>query len=115
MEKLLASLKRPKAEMLLLGKPITQIFKDLISKLLIILLPPKLKKFDLEIKMLGPGIFYSSKVTPTSKKRKEPMTSLPHPMDKGKGILKTLSQTNPPLMVTTIIWNVREANNPEFR
>lgn len=73
MEKILASLKAPSADIVTLERPLKHSFKDLISKILLVLFLIELNKFDLEILPPGEEIFYTSKVTPTSRKRKNPL------------------------------------------
>lgn len=75
MEKILTSLKVPQVEVINLGKPFNHLFEDFISELFIVLLPLDLIKFDLELKLPGPRIFYSSKISPISKNRKDPIFS----------------------------------------
>lgn len=58
--------------------------RGFISELLIVLLTQDLSNFNLEIKLPNPVIFYSLKMSPVSKKRKEPMSVQPTPLDKGK-------------------------------
>ncbi|KAF3651524.1 hypothetical protein FXO37_17966 [Capsicum annuum] len=72
MYKTLSSLKAPKADVVILEKPLNHSFENLISKMLLVLFPLELRKFDLEIPPPLKKIFYKSKLAPMTKKMKEP-------------------------------------------
>lgn len=82
-EKILDTLKVSQTEVVNLGKPPKYLFEELISELLIVLLPQDLYKFDLEIKLPGLGIFFSILTNPLSKK--EEGTNECHPEFTGQG------------------------------
>lgn len=64
MERILASLKALKANVVTLERTLTHSFKDLISEVLLILFPLKLNKFYLEVLPPREEIFLNTKVTP---------------------------------------------------
>lgn len=75
MEQILATLKVPKVEVLTLDKPFIHLFKDLISEILLVLIPLDLNKMNLEIILIGPNIFFIVKMKALSRKIKEMVDS----------------------------------------
>lgn len=93
-EKLLETLKVPKAGVLTLDRTFTHIFEDLTSEMLLILIPLEIHKMDLEILIPAPSIFFTTKMEPLSRKKKEMMRQAPNlPPTKGKEIMLN---RNPP-------------------
>lgn len=79
MKRILTAFKASKADVVTLEKPIIHLFEDLISKMLLILFSIELNKFDLELLPSMREIFHKIKMTPLSRKRKEPSTPQPTP------------------------------------
>lgn len=74
-ERILSNLKSLKADIVTLDTSLTHIFDDLISKILLVLQPVDLNKFDLEIFISRRDIFFKTKMRPLSKKRGKPMNA----------------------------------------
>lgn len=82
LENILASLRVLKTVAITLGRPVHLIFKDVISEIIIILIPQNLTLFDLELVPPSPAIgsFYKIKMSLLSRKGKrseEPTTISP--------------------------------------
>lgn len=85
MEKILATLKVPKAEVLTLDRTFTHSFEDLINVMLMVFIPLDLNKIDLQILIPYTNIFHTAKIKPLSKKRKKMMDTLLTPtLSRGK-------------------------------
>lgn len=115
MDRILSTLKTPKADLLTLERPLNYSFEDLISKILLILLPIKLNKFDLKIITPVKDIFHQFKMDPLSKNRKDLSSS--HNLSylgKEKQILMDNPLANQMMMKNYIIQNIRVTNNVEF-
>lgn len=70
MVRILTTLKPPKVGMATLEKPLTHSIEDLMSKMLLVLIPIELNMSDLELLSPMKGIFFKIKKKPLSKKSK---------------------------------------------
>lgn len=116
MEKILSSLKTPKAYVLTLEKLLNHSFEDLISEMILILLSIELNKFYIKILPQVKDIFHKFKMAPLSKKINDPSPSQnPSHLGKCKEILMDSPPKNHIMIKNCIIWNIRGANNAEFK
>ncbi|KAM3246473.1 hypothetical protein P3L10_008240 [Capsicum annuum] len=116
MEKILVSLKIPRIDVITLEKTLTLKFENVVREMEIILLPLDLTKFSLEIYPPSQTntLCFTCRMCPISNSRKRKSMS-PSNLDRGKTPLGEIP--NPPtrLIMKCIIWNVRGANNTEFK